>query len=64
MFPIFILVVMKNHTSHDVLLLCPQCHQISNMHDLRLREWLAIECEAPFSAKATNMKTIELPRLR
>lgn len=55
---------MKDHTSHDVLLLCPRCHQISNMQDLRMREKLAVECDAPFSAKATNMKSIELPRLR
>lgn len=55
---------MKDHTSHDVLLLCPQCHQISNIHDLRLREKLALECDAPFPAKATNMKTVEVPRLK
>lgn len=55
---------MKDHTSHDVLLLCPRCHQISNMHDLRLREQLAIECDAPFSSKVTNMKTAEVPRLK
>ncbi|XP_055323361.1 exonuclease 3'-5' domain-containing protein 2 isoform X2 [Sitodiplosis mosellana] len=56
--------VMKDHTSHDVLLLCPRCHQISNMHDLNLREKLAIECKAPFPTKNTNTKTVEVPRLK
>lgn len=55
---------MKDHTSHDVLLLCPRCHQISNMHDSNLREKLAIECEAPFPAKNTNTKTLEVPCLK
>lgn len=55
---------MKGHVSHDVLLLCPRCHQISNMHDYQLRETLSIECNAPFPAKNINTKTIEVPRLK
>lgn len=55
---------MKDHTSHDVVLLCPRCHQISNMQDLRLREQLAIECDAPFTSKNTNVKEIEVPHLK
>lgn len=54
--------ILKNHTSHDVVLLCPKCHQISNMHDLSLREKLAKECDAPFASKNTSMKTVELPQ--
>lgn len=55
---------MKDHTSHDVVLLCPKCHQFSNIHDLRLRQKLATECNAPFDSKSTNMKTLEVPRLK
>lgn len=55
----FISVVMKDHTSHDVLLLCSRCHQLSNMHDLRLRLKLAAQCDAPLASK-----TVEVPRLR
>lgn len=55
---------MKDHTSHDVVLLCPRCHQISNMHDSHLRDKLAIECDAPITAKNSNMKTLEIPRLQ
>lgn len=55
---------MKDHTSHDVVLLCPRCHQISNMHDLHLREQLAEECDAPFSSKNANLKEVEVPRLK
>lgn len=57
-------VVMKNHTSNDVVLLCPNCHQISNIHDSSLREKLAYECDAPFASKNTSMKTVELPQLK
>lgn len=55
---------MKDHTSHDVVLLCPRCHQISNMHDLQLRECLAIECEAPLPSGIDNVKTVEVPHLK
>lgn len=54
---------MKDHTSHDVVLLCRRCHQISNLHDTHLREKLAHECGAPFATKNTN-QTVEIPRLR
>lgn len=56
-------VVMKDHSSHDVLLLCPTCHQLSNMSDLRVREQLARECDAPFATKDDG-KTIDVPQLR
>lgn len=55
---------MKDHTSHDVLLLCPKCHQRSNMADLSLRNKLAYECDAPLISKATGNKFIDVPRLR
>lgn len=43
----FFPVVMKSHSSHDILLLCQECHRTSNMEDNRMREKLAILCGAP-----------------
>ncbi|XP_011498091.1 PREDICTED: exonuclease 3'-5' domain-containing protein 2 [Ceratosolen solmsi marchali] len=40
-------LVMKSHQSHDILLLCPTCHEVSNCHDLQLRKKLAILCDKP-----------------
>ncbi|XP_036322453.1 LOW QUALITY PROTEIN: exonuclease 3'-5' domain-containing protein 2 [Rhagoletis pomonella] len=57
-------VVMKSHTSHDVLLLCPQCHQLSNIYDLKMRMKLAEQCNAPFTKEETAVKYIELPELK
>lgn len=54
---------MKDHTSHDILLLCPRCHQLSNASDLVVREKLATECDAPLSSKEATRK-IDVPRLR
>lgn len=61
---ISLIVSMKDHTSHDVLLLCPRCHQLSNASDQKIREKLAIECDAPFSTKDGGAKTVDVPRLR
>lgn len=56
-------VVMKDHTSHDVLLLCTQCHQVSNMADLNLRYELADLCDAPIQNGA-NAKLVEIESLK
>lgn len=40
---------MKEHSSHDVVLLCAGCHQLSNMRDQAVRERLAAECDAPLT---------------
>lgn len=40
---------MKEHKSHDIVLLCPVCHQQSSLYDADLRERLAVECDAPVS---------------
>lgn len=55
---------MKDHTSHDILLLCPNCHQLSNMTDLGVRNRLAHECAAPFTHAEGGAKSTENPRLR
>ena len=40
-------LVMKDHHSHDILLMCPECHCLSNSYDARLRDKLADEYNAP-----------------
>lgn len=56
--------IMKDHTSHDILLLCPQCHQISNIADLKLRQELATICDAPFTYGDGGTRLIERPDLK
>ena len=36
-------IEMKDHNSHDVLLLCTSCHAISNYYDNHLKQQLARE---------------------
>lgn len=38
---------MKDHNSHDILLLCTACHAASNVHDCFLKQLLADEYAAP-----------------
>ncbi|XP_073698666.1 exonuclease 3'-5' domain-containing protein 2 [Garra rufa] len=38
---------MKDHNSHDILLLCTSCHAASNVHDGVLKQQLAEEYSAP-----------------
>lgn len=47
---------MKAHQSHDILLLCPSCHEISNYHDLQLRRKLADMCDAPLVGPLTHIR--------
>lgn len=49
--------IMKSHISHDVLLLCPECHQQSNVSDLSIRLKLAKQCNAPFIERDGGTKT-------
>lgn len=49
-------VVMKAHQSHDILLLCPSCHETSNSHDLQLRKKLADMCDAPLAGPITHTR--------
>lgn len=49
-------LVMKAHQSHDILLLCPMCHEISNCHDLQLRRKLADMCDAPLAGPLTHIR--------
>lgn len=43
--------VMKDKTSHDVLLLCIHCHQRSNMYDHTLRQMLQDKFDAPLNGE-------------
>ncbi|KAK3892385.1 hypothetical protein Pcinc_003755 [Petrolisthes cinctipes] len=38
--------ILKEHASHDLLLLCPPCHQAANLYDVSLRQNLTKECQA------------------
>ena len=40
-------LVMKDHHSHDILLMCPECHRLSTFYDDKLRRELAIKYNAP-----------------
>lgn len=55
---------MKSHMSHDVLLLCPACHQKSNISDLEMRRKLAVLCKAPITQQEGSTKIIEKPHLK
>lgn len=57
-------VVMKSHTSHDILLLCPNCHQLSNISDNKIRNKLAVTCEAPLKNIDSMSKQIRDQNLR
>lgn len=56
--------ILKDHTSHDVLLLCPECHQNSNLFDLIMREQLVNLCNAPIAAKDGGHRSMEDPVLK
>ncbi|XP_023954767.2 exonuclease 3'-5' domain-containing protein 2 [Bicyclus anynana] len=49
--------IMKEHSSHDVVLLCVSCHQLSNMLDRTLRERLAEQCAAPLASHGHSRVT-------
>ncbi|CAB3245439.1 unnamed protein product [Arctia plantaginis] len=51
--------IMKDHSSHDVVLLCSDCHQLSNMKDQLVREWLANQCSAPYTTHASTSRFTE-----
>ncbi|XP_066278735.1 exonuclease 3'-5' domain-containing protein 2-like [Branchiostoma lanceolatum] len=54
---------MKDHLSHDVLLLCTVCHQQTGYHDNRLRNEIVREFNAPLGSE-DNAKFLEDPARR
>ncbi|XP_033640144.1 exonuclease 3'-5' domain-containing protein 2-like isoform X2 [Asterias rubens] len=53
--------VNKKHTSHDVVLLCLACHQLSSSYDRIIRNQLTVEYNAPIT-NSTNARYREDPR--
>ncbi|GBP66293.1 Exonuclease 3'-5' domain-containing protein 2 [Eumeta japonica] len=51
--------IMKEHSSHDVVLLCVECHRRSNIADQAVRIQLAVNCGAKISASSVNGRYIE-----
>ena len=49
--------IMKNHQSHDILLLCGACHRISHTSNLALHTQLAEECNTPIRTVDTVRET-------
>ena len=54
---------MKDHLSHDILLLCTSCHQHSTVHDDLLRDQFARMCDAPIGSE-TGLKYKQDPALQ
>lgn len=55
---------MKEHTSHDVLLLCTPCHQRSNISDLNMRRKLGVICGAPLESEEGSHRLIQSADMR
>ncbi|XP_066464585.1 exonuclease 3'-5' domain-containing protein 2 [Eleutherodactylus coqui] len=53
-------IQMKDHNSHDVLLLCTSCHAVSNYYDNNLKQQLAVEFSAPIGCEE-GMRMLEDP---
>ncbi|XP_036592815.1 exonuclease 3'-5' domain-containing protein 2 isoform X2 [Trichosurus vulpecula] len=53
-------IQMKDHNSHDVLLLCTSCHAISNFYDNNFKQQLARECGAPIGSEE-GLRLLEDP---
>lgn len=59
-------IEMKDHNSHDVLLLCTSCHAISNYYDNHLKQQLAKEFQAPIGSEdgLRLLEDLELRQVR
>ncbi|NXP47869.1 EXD2 protein, partial [Heliornis fulica] len=56
-------IQMKDHNSHDVLLLCTSCHAVSNYYDNHLKQQLAEEFGAPIGSEE-GVRLLEDPLRR
>ncbi|NWU90450.1 EXD2 protein, partial [Upupa epops] len=56
-------IQMKDHNSHDVLLLCTSCHAVSNYYDNHLKQQLAEEFSAPIGSEE-GVRLLEDPLRR
>lgn len=50
--------LMKDHVSHDILLMCPPCHQKACNYDISLRQQLALECDASMTGGSCTKSSI------
>ena len=57
---------MRDHQSHDILLMCVSCHQRSNILDTNLRHELADLCNAPIGTESDvkQREDCELKKVR
>ena len=56
-------IEMKDHNSHDVLLLCTSCHAISKYNDNHLKQQLDREFQAPIGSEE-GLRLLEDPERR
>ncbi|XP_069805250.1 exonuclease 3'-5' domain-containing protein 2 isoform X2 [Dendropsophus ebraccatus] len=56
-------IQMKDHNSHDVLLLCTACHAVSNYYDNNFKQHLATEFSAPIGCEE-GVRMLEDPTRR
>lgn len=54
--------ILKDHQSHDVVLLCVECHQTSNLHDQVFRHKLSKEFSAPIGTEQDVKVSIDTSR--
>ena len=50
-------LVLKDHHSHDVLLMCSECHRLSAFHDDKLRKELERKFNAPLGKNYSRGKS-------
>lgn len=55
--------LLKNHSSHDVVLLCINCHSRSNVYDGVLRRFFSECCNAPIGTEE-GVKVFGNPELK
>lgn len=55
--------ILKNHQSHDVVLLCLDCHKKSNLEDKVLRYTLATEFDAPIGSEHSKKTSVDRHRI-
>ena len=47
---------LKEHLSHDILLMCVRCHQMADMRDAALKQQLARETNTPLNVSTQKFK--------
>ncbi|XP_052250586.1 exonuclease 3'-5' domain-containing protein 2-like isoform X2 [Dreissena polymorpha] len=51
--------ILKNHSSHDVLLLCIQCHLRCADYETAVRQRLVAECDAPLDSGKDSKRRLD-----